>query len=99
MVSQSGHLLILHGHTPLRPGLAHRTQRLWPHGFVIITGLSCYNINMAVKLAKALLSKLKVTLSKELLLAELIRPVVGWAAPPRCPRAPSGHLRDRAWGA
>ena len=77
MVSQSGHLLILHGHTPLKPGLAHRTQRLWSHGFVVITGLSCYNINMALKPAKVLLSKLKVTLSKELSLAELILPVVG----------------------
>lgn len=92
MVSQSGHLLILHGHTPLRPGLAHRTQRLWSHGFVVITGLSCYNINMALKLAKVLLSKLKVTLSKELFLAELIRPVVGWGTTTLVSSGPLGPL-------
>jgi len=47
---------------------------------------------MALKLAKVLLSKLKVTLSKELFLAELIRPVVGWGTTTLVSSGPLGPL-------
>lgn len=47
---------------------------------------------MALKLAKVLVSKLKVTLSKELSLAELICLVVGWGATTLVSSGPLGPL-------